>query len=627
MSAEPTGEPPLRPRHGSNRIDVSTRLTTRVIESLTEWEDIASEWESLLRRSTVDRVFLTHEWLTAWWEAFGGERRLFVICVWEAGVLVAGAPLCLTRSRLRGLPVRSLELLANGYTEESGFLCDADVPEALSEILSCLIERRKRWDLLHLSRIRLGTPLWHAKDAALRQAGIRVRTRSALRVPFIRIEGTWSEFLGRRSRKFRKTLRNRLNRATRHSPPIRIERVDEYEAIAKALPAIFDVSARSWKATTGTAITSSTEAPHFFEALVRRMAPRGRITLWSATRGDRIVAFEFHLTYQGVTSPIRADFDDAEQAQAVGAYLEAEILRRLFEDPEHPIHEYNSCAASYPYVEKWADQAHLHSEILATPPGLYGFVLHRLSGMTRPELEGPVEADSRSARPPRPGPNPLSRAIETLRSRGPRVFARRAFDVVRTRLVAKNAADWYLCHLDSREADRPQATAMGNADIDFGARDVKEWLRALKPEFGWTWIREEMDVAEDLEHLFPLVRVEGRNAGYMKVATSAAWVDDFETILPIPAACGYVYDSFIHPDFRGRGLARWMIARTLDELATRGVERVWCHIPRWNRASIAAYEHAGFVRIASIRHLRFLGWRFYSRDPATMLREVTVRDG
>ena len=58
------------------------------IRSEAEWQSLRSEWETLLCDSASGATFLTYEWATAWWQAYGrpGELRILA-ALDDAGVL------------------------------------------------------------------------------------------------------------------------------------------------------------------------------------------------------------------------------------------------------------------------------------------------------------------------------------------------------------------------------------------------------------------------------------------------------------------------------------------------------------------------------------------------------------
>ena len=214
-------------------------------------------------------------------------------------------------------------------------------------------------------------------------------------------------------------------------------------------------------------------------------------------------------------------------------------------------------------------------------------------------------------------PSLVGKCLTAVRRDGFGPFCRKVAGRLERDLLVTNAADWYRADL----CERPAAAA-GSAEATFrldATEEVIAWLTELSGAFGWAYVQEEVDAARTWGHLFGLLRVEGQRAGYIKVGLSQAYVTDFERCIAVPHGSAYIYDTFVHPEHRGRSLAQLMIAQALEGLRGREIRWAWCHIPPWNVASIKSFTKNGFKRIKRIRYLRLLGWPLYSCQPGKLL--------
>jgi hypothetical protein len=109
------------------------------------------------------------------------------------------------------------------------------------------------------------------------------------------------------------------------------------------------------------------------------------VELWILYCGDVPVAFEYHLNYHGVTSPIRADFDETYRELSPGAHLEYMILLSLFQASERPVREYNTCADAYSYELRWTSQIRPHKKLWVFKKSCYGSILHLIALLRRLE--------------------------------------------------------------------------------------------------------------------------------------------------------------------------------------------------------------------------------------------------
>lgn len=378
-------------------VEGASPFTVEIIASYAEFCRLESDWSSLLRASRCNAVFLTHEWLRCWCEAFGSGGQLLIVCVRDGGRLVGVAPLHLFEATFRGLPVRRLTPLSNSYSGSAGVVVSSPELPILRTMFSWLIQERKQWDQLIVPRIRDDSPLWEHRQSLARDLGLHLVTRPDIQVPYITVQGEWDAMLASHSRNSRKALRRRLNMIKNHPEPVRVVRVSSPDEILAVLPDVLAVSSRSWKAARGRALTDDVNACFFFERLSHVLGQRGWIDCWLVYSGSVPIAFEYHLNYEGVTSPIRADFDEQCGRLSPGAHLEYTILHRLFEDPARSIVEYNTCADGYAYERRWTSDIRSHNAIWVHTPTMYGRLLHGLSHLRWPRRKA-VPAPMQSCR-------------------------------------------------------------------------------------------------------------------------------------------------------------------------------------------------------------------------------------
>ncbi|HYW29165.1 MAG TPA: hypothetical protein VE824_05095, partial [Gaiellales bacterium] len=90
-------------------------IVVQRIEDTATFQTLRQEWNELLQASASNCVFLTWEWLFAWWRNLSEGRRLSLITVRRGGRLIAIAPLAVRpRSLSRLLPWPSREFLGTG---------------------------------------------------------------------------------------------------------------------------------------------------------------------------------------------------------------------------------------------------------------------------------------------------------------------------------------------------------------------------------------------------------------------------------------------------------------------------------------------------------------------------------
>ncbi len=358
-------------------------LRVTVISDYQEFLELADQWDQLLDASSSNCVFLTHRWLRCWWEVYRGANKLFILCARRDGRLVGVAPLRIEESTFRHLPVRRLAFMVNGSAPDADFIAVSPRGQAIRAMFAYLARHSDLWDILDLERLSDDSYIWRCITELSAGAGLSLHTRADKQVPYIPIEGDWESFIAQRSRGFRKQMNKRRNRIAKHHEEVRVVRLKEPQEVLSALEQMFEISSRSWKAQRGSAITNSEAQMKFYRTLSAEFAPAGCVDLWLLYCGDAAIAFEYHLRHGGVTSPLRADFDEAFAELSPGAYLEQEVLRNLFENTDMEVTECNTCADGYAYERRWTDLIRAHHRAWIFHSGFYGLTLRVLASLRR----------------------------------------------------------------------------------------------------------------------------------------------------------------------------------------------------------------------------------------------------
>ena len=106
-------------------------LEVEVINDLERFNAIAAEWDELVDRSGIERLFVSHAWLRTWWEAFGGDRELYVLTVRSRRALIGAAPMMRSNKGLYGLRVKSIESIYNSHTPRFDFVVEKGCGDAV----------------------------------------------------------------------------------------------------------------------------------------------------------------------------------------------------------------------------------------------------------------------------------------------------------------------------------------------------------------------------------------------------------------------------------------------------------------------------------------------------------------
>jgi CelD/BcsL family acetyltransferase involved in cellulose biosynthesis len=131
-----------------------------LLETLADFETLASCWNGLLARSLNNRLFVTWEWMHAWvqeYVAANPHRHLFVLRVLQGENLLGIAPFYIDDFKKVGIGFRQIRFI--GHPEAGSDYLDviavADKERAVAETIYQFLSQcvSKRWDQLVLAEL------------------------------------------------------------------------------------------------------------------------------------------------------------------------------------------------------------------------------------------------------------------------------------------------------------------------------------------------------------------------------------------------------------------------------------------------------------------------------------------
>jgi CelD/BcsL family acetyltransferase involved in cellulose biosynthesis len=257
---------------------------------------IREDWNRLVDQSPRPNVFLTWEWLDAWWATLGAGQRLHVIVVRDAeGTVVGIGPFCI--ERLGGLwPARILRFLGTKLVS-SDYLDVLTAPglerEVSAAVLQALREDRGVWDLAELSDL-------PEDSVGLRVLGGEARTtRCAVGVsagewcPYLPLAPTREEYFDSLGR----SKRSRLKRAKKAVEGIGCSYAlaDRPETLGPALEALFVLHAKRWAARGLPGNLHDAAVRAFHHRLASTLGSQGTMRIYTLEREGKAVACDYVL--------------------------------------------------------------------------------------------------------------------------------------------------------------------------------------------------------------------------------------------------------------------------------------------------------------------------------------------
>jgi len=351
-------------------------MEIQILTSIKELESIRERWNALLSQSVDDVVHLKYEWFISGVECFHPGDDLYVIHVVDAtGTSIAIAPLIISTGPYRKIKVRKLSFLNNPQTPFNDFIIrKGHVRDAIRIIFDHLVTY-SGWELIDLQKVYSHGEIPLLIKETLSASHSLHGIKDSIESPYVCIEGAWEQFMAQKSTRFKKSLRNKINKAER-AGSVAVEEVCLEDSRNPAVESLFRISGNSWKKEIGNDLLSREANRSFYRKICDCFGPQGLVTLWLFLKNRVPVAFEFHLTYNGVAYPIRADYDEAFRDLSPGSILEFNILKTLF--TENRVREYNSCGHTYKYLLNWSNNTRKFENLEVFKKSFKTFCLYAL---------------------------------------------------------------------------------------------------------------------------------------------------------------------------------------------------------------------------------------------------------
>ncbi len=213
----------------------------------------------------------------------------------------------------------------------------------------------------------------------------------------------------------------------------------------------------------------------------------------------------------------------------------------------------------------------------------------------------------------------LPKIRKAYESEGIPLLLVRIFRRIRYAVFQTNNALWF-----SRNLSYPILEIQPRVplEVDWDFSRTLEWLRTRTPsDIPWLFShkgKKETKIGIKRRHYFVNAKHQGNIIGYVKIGYGEVYIMDFDMSVYFPRGTALIYDTYIVPDFRGLGVAPFLITDVMRSLKERGYQRVLCHIRTENLASISAYTKCSFEELKHVWYFRLFGKKWFSTHPETL---------
>ncbi len=172
---------------------------------------LRQEWEELLKKNTKQNIFLTWEWLFAWWQTYGGKKELWILTTRKNNILIGIAPLMIKTIKKFGGEFRILMGLGTPQSDISGYITSKNeiVINAISDYIK---EHRTEWDILEIKTLPQSAVESKLLPRQFEQDNYRIIKKNEKHY-YLPLTQSWESYFNGLSKNLRRNLKRRLKRA------------------------------------------------------------------------------------------------------------------------------------------------------------------------------------------------------------------------------------------------------------------------------------------------------------------------------------------------------------------------------------------------------------------------------
>jgi CelD/BcsL family acetyltransferase involved in cellulose biosynthesis len=360
----------------------------REIGRLEEFDSIRGEWDALVRASRRPTLYLTHAWLSTWWECHQSrERQLLLVLVYDGARLIGGAPFMKSSGRLLGLPVAKIELLTmmpvaaspSNCSGELDFIFVAGREDVVGAIFRHLAEHH-RWHFIRLYPLPESSPTLKLLQGVAEATGTVLHQKEAFANACLHLEHGWDEHAKTVSKQFRRTIRQHEQKLLKLGTVRFVEYRTPFE-VEVMFNDVLEIEKASWKWGKGVAI-NSVAFRGFFRRLAISAAGLGWMRLWMVELDGRNIAYDFCVAYDGKVQSLKKSYRTAYREYFPGGVLESHCFAAMAGEGAREI---NLLSGDEEYKRKWSPVLERHVEVMLFNGTAYSRLIGRLFFTSRLE--------------------------------------------------------------------------------------------------------------------------------------------------------------------------------------------------------------------------------------------------
>lgn len=345
-------------------------LNIEVVSDEKRLFELGEDWNSFLDQCECSSVFMTWEYLSNWWKAYGHRFQLHTVLIHDAesNELIGVAPLMIGRGhtypRKAFRHLTFLGGLGDSLAEYQDFIIRPGKEDQFFSILmNHLFAEEKKWDVISFPLIdESSSTLIHLVEE-FPKLGTHVVQLSSRPSPHITLPPTWQDFISSKSKNFKKQFNNHWNRLHKKHE---LEWLDAGKDIdvQEALEIVSDLNKERWGEKGDT--FKSEEFNTFHHSLAESFAAKGWLYLRLLKVDGKFAAARYDFLYGNKLWNYQNGWLPELSHLSLGKMMIGDCVKWCI---DQGIREYDFLAGDTDYKKSWSTASRQLMTIEVTNPG------------------------------------------------------------------------------------------------------------------------------------------------------------------------------------------------------------------------------------------------------------------
>jgi CelD/BcsL family acetyltransferase involved in cellulose biosynthesis len=307
-----------------NLYSIDEKYSIKEINNFDELEVFHPIWNSIAEKQGPYKIFLSYEWFSIWLKHFLGENKLLILLLYRENEIVAIAPFLIKRERVKGIPIKKIELLGNVYSPFRYFLINEEdnkeKEKNLLFIFNFLFKKFKGWNVLDLNAIPEENNWLNLVITTLKQRGLNYSEYLCFGDWYLdEIKYSGNEYFNNLPQKMKKDIlycKRRLEKMGK----CEFRLIRDGDNIDDYMDIYYMVYSKSWQKKEGI-------GPNFHRDLAKIAVKKNWLRLGFLFFEDSPIASQFWVSNNGIAYILKTVYDQEYKKFSPGKILTSEMIK------------------------------------------------------------------------------------------------------------------------------------------------------------------------------------------------------------------------------------------------------------------------------------------------------------